>query len=364
MRAGVTLWDLHHDRGTLCASTLKSNYKRLIPQAKKAGVTLNITEKKGIPAVFERHKGRFGFLAGAAVFIFLIVYFSGYVWTIQISGNKMVSSREIQYTLSDLGFCAGVRRDSFDLKNLEQEAMMKLPGLSYMHINLDGSVAKIIVGERSQRPEVIPDERPCNIKAATTGQIVRIKVYQGKTTLKANDAVQKDELLVSGVVEEPKSGVTRYVHARAEVIARTKHELSVTVPYKTTELQDTGKTVKKYALNLLNLQIPFYHGEPQGNYRRMVYKSPLVICGATMPVCGITTVFYEYHETPVTLSKQQAELLAKTLLTQKENTELSCAAVKGKTYTQKADGNSFTLTGSYDCEEDIAVSQEVKIGGS
>jgi similar to stage IV sporulation protein len=361
-RAGVRLWNLHHDGLAFCASTLASNYKKLLPEAKKAGVCLSIISKKGVPVAFERHHKRLGFLAGFAVFIALIIYFSGYVWTVEISGNKAVSSREIQYALSDLGFSAGVRRDTFNLKNLEQQALMKLPGLSYMHINLDGSVAKVIVGERSQRPEIVPDDRPCNIKASQTGQIINMKVYQGVTTLKKNDVVQKDELLVSGVVEEPKSGITRYLHARAEIIALTKHQLVVKVPYKTTEMQDTGKVVKNYALNILNLQIPFYRSEPQGDYRRMVYKNPLIIGGVELPVSTSVTVFYEYHETPVVLSKQQAAQKAKALMTQKENTELSSVTVKRKTYTQKADSSSFTLTGNYECEEDIALTQEVRFG--
>ena len=361
-RAGVTLWNLRREGSALCASTLKTNCKKLPPQAARAGVELTITEKKGLPVMFERHRGRWGFLAGAVLFAVIIVYFSGFVWSVEISGNSAVSTRDIQYALNGLGLSPGVRMDTFNAKNLEQQALMELPGLSWMHINLDGSVAKVEVGERTQEPEIVADDRPCNIKASQTGQIIRIQVYEGVTALKVNDTVRQGELLVSGVVEEPKTCITRYLHARASVIALTKHKLTVTVPYNSTQMQDTGKTVKKYTLNFLNLQIPLYRAEPDGSYRRMVYKSPLTIFGARLPVSLKTTVFYEYRNTPVILSKQQAFAKAEALIAQKEKTELSGVKVKNKTYAKKAGGNVLTLTGDYDCEEDIGVTQEVTFG--
>jgi similar to stage IV sporulation protein len=362
-RAGITLWDIHRSGTALCAKTILSNFKKLSEPAKKAGVRLEVIGKKGLPLIFKRHRGRWGFICGAALFVGIMFYFSGYIWSIEITGNKIVETREIQYTLSELGLCPGVRLGSLDTNEVEQQALLKLPELSWMHINLDGTTAKVEVGERSERPELVADDRPCNIKASQTGQIISINVYQGKAVLKKNDTVQQGELLVSGVVEEPKTLVTRYLHARAKVIARTKHELTVDVPYNTTKMVDTGKVAKRYTLNFLNVQIPFYRSEPQGNYRRMVYKSPLTIFGFELPISLKTEVFCEYVTSPCVLTKKQAEQKAKELIAQKEKTELSSVKVKSKKYTIKENAKrSLTITGNYDCEEDIAVQQEIIFG--
>lgn len=360
-RASVTMWNLRRKGTVLCGSTLRSNYKKLLPQAEKAGVRLYITEKKGVPVVFERHRGRWGFLAGVVFFFVIIAYFSGFVWSVEISGNKMVTTREIQYALGDLGLSPGVRIDTFNKKSLEQQALIKLPGLSWMHINLDGSVAMVEVGERARRPEIVPEDRPCNIKASTTGQIISMQINQGVAALKKNDVVQTGELLVSGVVEEPKSGVTRYLHARAKVIARTKHEFSVKVPFKTTEMRDTGKIIRNYKLNFLSLRIPLYFTEPRGSFRRMCYKNPLKIFGTELPVSLSTAAFYEYHRVPVTLTKRQALNKAKVQLLQKEKTELSGVSIKKKSYVRTVSSDGLILTGRYTCEEDIALSQEITV---
>lgn len=363
-RAGVNLWNLRREGTAIKASVRSSRFGRLEPAAKKAGVSLSVTAKKGLPMVFERHPGRWGFIVGAAVFVAVLVYCSGFVWTVEITGNKDVETREIQYTLSDLGLSAGVRKSSFDTRSLEQRALMRLPELSWLHINLDGTVAKVLVGERAERLEVVPDDQPCNIKALETGQIIKMEVEVGEPVIKVNDTVKKGELVVSGVVQEPKTGVTRYLHARAKVIARTRHTLSVRVPFKSSELLDTGRVVKKYELDLLDFKLPLYRDVPQGSWRRMIYKSPLKIMGVTVPVSISTTVFYEYNETPVVLSPQEALEKAKEQLAQKEKTELSGVTIRTKSYSQSADAGGVTLVGSYGCEEDIAESQTVTLKGS
>ncbi|HEX2937351.1 MAG TPA: sporulation protein YqfD [Ruminiclostridium sp.] len=361
-KSRVVLWNIRRSGTAIYASALASKYKVIEEQAKKAGVQITVLKKKGLPVYIRRLKKRLGFVIGIAIFAAVIFYFSGYVWTVNVSGNSTVSTREILYTLSDLGLSPGVRKSTFDKKAVEQQAVMKIPELSWLHINLDGSVAKVEVGERSNRPEVVPDDRPCNIKALQTGQIINIEVYEGQSVFKVGDTVQKNELIVSGVIEEPKTTVTRYVHARAKVIAATNRQLSVKVPFKTTAVKDTGKSIKKYSLNFLNVSIPFYYGVPKGNYRRLVYKNPLVIGGTALPISFNTTDFEEYKNVPVTLTKQQAVQKAQSILASKEKAEMSGINVKSKSYAQKFDGNSVEITGNYKCEENIAVSNEVKIG--
>jgi similar to stage IV sporulation protein len=205
-REGITLWNLKREGTSLSGSTLALNYKKLLPEAEKAGVHIRVTARRGIPIRIHRHRKRIGFIAGVALFFAMLWYFSGFVWAVDINGNSVVATNEIMYTLSDLGLRPGIRADTVNLKNVEQRALILLPDLSWMHINLNGGTAQVAVGERSFRPEIVPDNRPCNVKATQTGQIISIQVYQGVTTLKAGDTVLKGGLIVSGIVQEPKTG--------------------------------------------------------------------------------------------------------------------------------------------------------------
>lgn len=360
-REGITLWNIRRDGTGICANTLISNYRKLLPIAEKAGVRIFVLKRKGLPVRLEKHRRRYGFIVGIVFFFLILWYFSGFVWSVEIAGNSKVETREIQYTLSDLGLQPGIRAGSVDTKKVEQEALILLPDLSWMHINLDGGTAEVKVGERSSRPEIVPENRPCNVRALQTGQIIKIQVHQGTASVKAGDTVLKGGLIASGVITEEKSGITRYVHASANAIAKTKRELSVTVPFKTIEKINTGKVIKKYKLNFIGLEIPFYRNEPTGSFNRTVYKNMFKAGSVQFPVGITTSVFSEYHETPVALSKKQAENKAKMLIAEKEKTELSNAKIIKKNYVEKSDSAGITLKGVYDCEEDIAYEDEFSI---
>ena len=62
---------------------------------------------------------------------------------------------------------------------LEQAAMVKLKDVSWMSINLQGSVASVELKERDVPPEAVPMTEPCNLKASYPGQVVRLEVISG-----------------------------------------------------------------------------------------------------------------------------------------------------------------------------------------
>lgn len=361
-KSGILLWNLKRDETDLIGCVLSSKYKELIKIAAKSGVAVTAEKRKGLPAYLGKLKRRLGFVVGAALFAAVMIYFSGFVWSVKVTGNSTVSTREIMYALDDLGLSPGIRKNTFDRKSIEQQATLKIPELSWLHINLNGCVATVKVGERSKRPEEVPYSKPCNIKALETGQIIKIEVYEGRAVLKKGDTVKKNELIVSGVMEEPQTTITRYVHAEAKVIAETSHRISVTVPLENTVIKDTENEIKKYSIDFLNISAPLYFNIPHGSYRRLVYKSPLVIAGNKLPISFRTTVFSEYKTGKVLLSREQALKKAKNELTTKEKSEFSGMTVKSRVYRRKNSSNCVTVTGDYKCEENIAVSSEVKIG--
>lgn len=357
----ISVFEISKDDFGLNASSFEKNEKKLREISKKCGTEFILSEKKGVPVIFERHRKRWGFFVGIILFAAIIVYFSGFIWSVEVDGNSETETREILYVLNDLGVSPGVRMGTFDAKSVEQQAILKLPNLSWMHINFDGNVAKVEVGERTDRPQLVADSIPCNITAACDAQIINVQVRQGKAMVKPNDTIRAGEVIVSGVIEEPKTSLTRYVHARATIVARTNRELTVEVPYKTSSLEDTGKVVKRYAIDFLNVQLPLYWSVPEGKYRRMVYRNPIRLGSLELPIAWRTTAFYEYNEVPATLTKAEAQARAKELLKQKEETELAGVSIKDKSYTEKASKNGISYSGKYICEEDIGVMQEVNV---
>lgn len=358
---GAQLWNLRR-RGTLLyGCVLLRNFKVLEECASNAGVSISVESRHGFFVTASKHRKRYGFLLGTTLFLSILWYFSGYIWVINIEGNKTVDKREILYTLNELGLSPGVRRGSLDAKQISQQALLKMPELSFMHINIDSDTANVEVGERAYEPEIVPANIPCNIRAAETGIILKIVTSNGTAMVKPGDTISKGGLLVSGVVLEPKTSVTRYLHAGATVVAKTKHQLSAYVPYNTKQEQNTGRVMKKYTLSFLGLRVPLYLHEPRGSFRRLQYKKPLEIFGLELPVCEYVGVYTEYTVMPVKHSPAQAANEAMELLKDKEQTELYGMKITKRDYVRTPGDSGMTVSGSYECEEDIAYQEEIRI---
>ena len=84
--------------------------------------------------------------------IALLIFLSGFVWSVDITGNERLSTNVIMDTLEECGFEEGKRKNSFNITEIENQMMIKLPDLSRISINLDGSAAHIEVKERFMPP--------------------------------------------------------------------------------------------------------------------------------------------------------------------------------------------------------------------
>lgn len=360
-RAGITLWNLRRHGTAICGCVLTRAFPELEKDARKAGVSLRVISRSGLPVKLNKYRGRMGFIVGAAFFFAILWYFSGFIWEINITGNSRVQTREISYELKQLGLYPGVQKGTLDLHYVAQQAVLQLPSLSFMHINLDGGTATVEVGERTLAPEVIPANVPCNVISSETGQIIRLETTQGLAKIKDGDTITKGGLLISGVILEPKSKVTRLVHASGKAIALTKHQLSVTLPYKEKQEQNTGEVKTCRNICFLGLKIPLYFAHPQGMYRRQIYKKPIIICSMALPFREDVTVYTGYRLISVKLTKAQAAAEARAKLAQSEKIELYGDKIKKKSYKEQPNASTFTLTGQYECEEDIAIQQEITI---
>lgn len=360
-RAGVNLWGIRRREGVLVFCVRARRFKRLRPAVRRSHVRLEILRRRGVPFWFHRYRRRHGILVGLVVFLAVIWFFSGFVWTVNIEGNKNVPTQDISEVLTELGMKPGTYRLFLNVREIEEQTLMRLPDLSWISINMRGSSAVVSVRERVYPNELVPYNVPCNILASQTGQIVKLETYEGMPLVRQGDTVKKGDVVVSGVIEE-KSGALRYAHARAQVLARTPRTLKETVPLKKSVAAFTGKNVSRRELYLLGLNIPLHFGpEPQGSFARTVTDAPAVLFGMQLPVGVRTTEFKEFRTQTVTLTSAQAEQAARAQLTKDEAAEFSGDKVESRAYTVQRSPASVTVTGRYSCVGEIGYEAEVKI---
>lgn len=358
--AGVRMWDIGRSDTAIYASAFSRSRKKLEAAAAKSGVTLRILSRRGVPYKLKRYRRRVGIFAGAAVFLAVLFFFSSFIWTVGVTGNSETPTDQIIGVLAGYGVRPGAFPLLLNVKKIEQDALVRLPGLSWMHIDIRGSRVTVKVRERIYPPDIVPDALPCNIKAAQTGQILLIEAYQGQAVVKKGDAVQKGDLLVSGVIDG-KNDTVRFVHAHAKIVAKVQRSLEVSVPYTQVLQVPTGARETRRTLFIFGLNVPLYFKEPAGESNRTYTQSRAEIFGVTLPVGVTTTVYEKTEKRQVTLTQSAAERQARRLLAAKEKTELSGAQILSRTLASKPGKTGYTLTGKYDCKEDIALSEEILI---
>lgn len=359
--AGIKLWGIRKKNGIFYANVKAKNYKKLRPAVKKSRVRLHILKRHGLPFIFNKYEARSGIIAGVILFLCIVIFLSCFVWTINIGGNKEISTQEITQILSDIGLKPGSFRLTINILKIEQEAMMKLPDLAWISINIKGSIATVKIKERKYPPELVPYDKPCNVKAAQTGQVIKLEPYEGMAMIKQGDTVKQGDIVVSGLIKE-KSGVLRIVHARAKVIAITTRTLQAETIFKQSVHKTTGKIINRYELNIFGFDIPLYwDGEPQGNYIKSVNQNNLNVIGAELPF-GLKTYGYkEYKIEQIILSEKEAAQNAQKLLNDKELKEFSDVKMLEKSFETQKNENGVTVVGHYKCEENIAYEEEIKI---
>ncbi len=357
-KEGIGIWDVHHRDGVMTARVMASNYRLLRSCAAKAGMRLKVQQRHGFSFVIYRYRKRIGILVGIGLFVLILTVSSNFVWTIKVEGNEQMDSAVIMQTMEELGLRAGVMKSSLDISAMELEGLKKLEELSWLSVNIRGSVATIEVRERTMPPEMLDEKTPCNVVASADGYIVRLEAYEGSTKVRVGDSVVKGDLLISGVMES-KLETTRFVHARGTVIANTNRVVETEVPLQQEKTVYLGQEKKKYALKLFGFRIPIYFSEPkEGEWEKTAEISCLNILGLELPIAFESVQYRAISKTSETITQGQAQSLAQEQIAKQIETLGDLKIIDRK------EEYSFTsavckLKATLSCEEDISSYEKI-----
>ena len=253
-------------------------------------------------------------------------------------------------------------------------ALLGLPELSYLAVNIYGTRAEIIVREVEKAPELLEEDVPADIVAAADGIIEDIQTDAGRAMFQDGDVVAKGETLISGVLDlkEPEGGTvdlgSLVVHAAGNVTARTWRTLEETIPLTSRVKEYTGEENRSWGLKILWFDLDFFENSSisGGRYDKITETAELTLFGRPMPA-ALTTVTrrgYTLREEPVDgeqAAKELEELLRFRL-------EELMAARKGEVLrtdfvTRQEDGR-LTVTLLAECREEIGrtVEREGEVG--
>ena len=342
---------------SLYAFTEAKNYKKLRIPARKRGIKIKILKKHGLYFDLKKNRTKLGFAAGTLFTAVFCVFMSFFIWEINVIGNNEVSEENIIKSANEMGLFTGTASSKHFVQDMEWYILRENPKLASVEINIQGSIANILVNERKEEPEMVSDDDiPTNIVASKYGIIRKINVFDGKGTVKPGDAVMKGDLLVSAVFEDRHNKLT-LKHARAEVLAETDYFIEARFPLEQT-FCETDK-FKGLFLEVYFLGKSIEIGKTKNLPKETTVKE-FKFFTVNLPVKLIITRYFDVKENNITYNFEYGKEAAHKLLLKKEKEELSEAEIISKRTQETIKNGEYIINSEYIVIIDIAEEQPIE----
>lgn len=352
---GISIWNLTYKNGIIFGNITLKDFLKLRITKRNTKCKISIINKYGLFFYLKKYKTRIGFASGIAIFVFILVFLSNYIWIINVEGNKSLKTEEILTSCKKIGIYEGVRKTKISNKYDSQKLQLTQKELSWCALNIEGSVLTINVSEaiKSDKEE---RKMPTNLKANIDGKIKKIDASSGSVIVKVGDIVTKGDLLVSGVV--PRTSSTVFIHSDGEIIAETKRVFTASGEYKQSKIYETGNNAKRYTISCFNIIFPLYLSNVNTTYNYDKTIKNATLFNKNLPIKIMVENYKEISKRNVIYNKETLEnILYNDIKNQVKKFNLISAKEfdRETTYTDKG----MLLKITYDCVENIAVQDEI-----
>ncbi len=326
------------------------------------GIEVGVSERRGSLSMLCAVLHRPGIVLGVIICAVMMLYSSHTVWDIRIEGNRYVSDEAIVSTLRECGIGVGSDIRELDIDSIQNKFLIVSDDISWISVNIVGSVAEVEVREVAARPT--PSEYVCsNLVATQNGTVVEFREVRGNIAVTLGEAVSKGDILVCGVWGDENSA-TRFMRSRGEVMALCSRDMEIRVGLNFDKKVPTGRKKTKKSLIFFDKEVKLFvnSGNLYTSCDIIEREEYFDLFGLGKLPFGIRTVEYvEYTVDSVQRSEEQAREQANFLLWQSFFTEAPDATLVGKRIVGRLEGEDYILSATLESIENIAYEQEVEI---
>lgn len=353
----IPLWNISKQGNCITACTTMAGYKKIRKAASESSMKVRLVGKHGLPFIVSNNSDKLGLVIGFFVFIVGLIFLSGRVWTVNVTGNSVVSPQKIEQVFDESGLCIGRRVSKLNRQRIVAESLIKINEISWATINIRGCTANIEVREAVDKPEVEKKiESTSNIVASKDGQIEIVEAYKGTPSVKAGQTVMKGNLLISGI-KQTKSDTNLFSHAQGYVVAGT------TIKVKS-ETEKNDKIFCDESKKVCSLYIFGKEFSLRKNLESDVCylnKTRAVINGVVLPFGINYRTYTKFSKEKSTSGDAVARLEAlNDFALQSYNRTLHTQITSQEISVSESD-NKITVTGEYNCYENIGSNLDFEV---
>lgn len=321
------------------------------------GIPYEIISVKGLVKYLHMLLSKKGMLAGAAVSILLIAFFSRYILSFEILCSNAELNEKIMSVLSANGVTTGNKISDINFTVAERELKSSIDELSWAGITVEGSKVIIDVIENVDKPEYTKKRLPSNLISVENGIIDKVELVDGQLLKPVGSGITKGDTIVTGKIdkeevyykkgEEIHEHTTRYTRSIGTVYGTFERTITFEQPFTASKKLLSDNTDTRYTLSIFDTVLPLYF-DSCDNFTLIDEKKHTVsFWGIEIPVSVTETNVSRYSYIAVPISKSDAEVLAKQQADLYEKNFLSDFEIKNAEYSYSYNENGVILTASY-----------------
>ncbi|MCH5583875.1 sporulation protein YqfD [Shimazuella sp. AN120528] len=338
---------------------------------KQYRVAGKMVKKSGPFFMFKKIKKRKFFVIGFSIFLFLLFFFSSFIWYVDVEGNEQLPDKHVLSILQKEGIYPGQLKVGLpNTDQLQRKLLKRIPNASWIGVRIEGTRIIVTVAEK-KRVDSIGEKklirRPVDLISKKNAFIMDVRVFHGNPVVKVHDAVKKGQLLVSGTYGEatsPNKGPI--VGAQGIVLGEVWYESEVVVPLKYVQNEYTGEKTR-YTWPFVGpfvLSNPFSTPKPYAKSELMRRISALRIGKYQIPIGLVRDVYWSVRQ--VTYTRNHADAIAlgkKRARLEMTNTIAPEGRILGeKVLHQRIDNGKVYLKIHFDVVENIAQEKPILQG--
>lgn len=355
---GIILWNIIRIDDSIYVNIDAKKFKKIRKIRKKSNVKIRIHKKSGFYFLIKPYIRRKGLAIGLILFFLINTFLSGFIWNIEIKGNKSIADEKILQNCKNIGIYEGTLSKNIDTADARLKLIMQNGDISWASFIIEGSHLTVNILETDKVEK--NDKSPGNIIALRDGIVEYIEISKGKPLVKMEEPVVKGQILATGVIEYS-DGTTHFTKATGKVYAKTECELETTVKLNRTKKIKTNNTKKMNVLEFFSFKIPLNFSVVNYPHIKNVNKNKFEINNAYLPIYLYDINIVEIKKIKSTISKKEARLIGYKNLDKQEQDEFSDAEIIDYEEEIICNKNELKIIRKYNLRENIAKFQKIEI---
>ena len=355
---GVLFWNVEWLEPTRLRFTVtRRGCRTAVFLGEKAMCTVTRAGQSGLLAFLGRFRRRYALLTGLALSLAAVCVLSQFVLTVEVAGNQRVPTAVILSELRRQGLRPGAYGPGLDEAGISTRALLQLPELSWMSVNLYGTRAQVLVREATPKPEVVDLSRTGDVVARAGGIVTRMDTLSGEALVKEGDTVLVEEPSFVGCLNTFRSYVGRKHKFTGNCVrARTWRTLEAALPLEAQVKDYTGAEQSRWSVSFLGRSFVFCGngGISFDKYDKISQVWELVLPGGLeMPLAVRRETFREYAAAPAAVDREAARALLEERLLAALEAEVGEGEIVSARYEAREEDGLLTVTLQAECVEEI-----------